>query len=99
MDELRGMHTSAESCLCPFHVLHRPNIPRIFGHAFALNGPCEDDARLALNAAGALAGGHNGFEIMAVDLGDIPAERRQVNRQQDRTSRAIYRKKHNARVQ
>ena len=28
-----------------------------------------------------------------------PAERRQVNRQQDRTSRAIYRKKHNARVQ
>jgi hypothetical protein len=27
------------------------------------------------------------------------AERRQVNRQQDRTSRAIYRKKHNARVQ
>jgi len=26
-------------------------------------------------------------------------ERRQVNRQQDRTSRAIYRKKHNARVQ
>jgi hypothetical protein len=28
-----------------------------------------------------------------------PAERRQVNRQQDRTSNAIYRKKHNARVQ
>ena len=28
-----------------------------------------------------------------------PAERRQVNRQQNRTSRAIYRKKHNARVQ
>lgn len=28
-----------------------------------------------------------------------PAERRQVNRQEDRTSRAIYRKKHNARVQ
>ena len=27
------------------------------------------------------------------------AERRQVNRQQNRTSRAIYRKKHNARVQ
>jgi hypothetical protein len=27
------------------------------------------------------------------------AERRQVNRQEDRTSRAIYRKKHNARVQ
>jgi hypothetical protein len=28
-----------------------------------------------------------------------PAERRQVNRQEDRTSRAIYRKKHNGRVQ
>jgi hypothetical protein len=28
-----------------------------------------------------------------------PAERRQVNRQQNRTSRAIYRKKHNDRVQ
>jgi len=28
-----------------------------------------------------------------------PAERRQVTRQQNRTSRAIYRKKHNARVQ
>jgi hypothetical protein len=28
-----------------------------------------------------------------------PAERRQVNRQQNRTSRAIYRDKHNARVQ
>jgi hypothetical protein len=28
-----------------------------------------------------------------------PAERRQVNRQQNRTSGAIYRKKHNARVQ
>ncbi len=28
-----------------------------------------------------------------------PAERRQINRQQNRTSRAIYRKKHNARVQ
>jgi hypothetical protein len=28
-----------------------------------------------------------------------PAERRQVNRQENRTSRAIYRKKHNARVQ
>src|SRR5205823_6527446 len=27
------------------------------------------------------------------------AERRQVNRQENRTSRAIYRKKHNARVQ
>jgi len=28
-----------------------------------------------------------------------PAERRQVNRQENRTSRAIYRKKHNGRVQ
>jgi hypothetical protein len=28
-----------------------------------------------------------------------PAERRQVTRQQNRTSRAIYRKKHNVRVQ
>jgi hypothetical protein len=28
-----------------------------------------------------------------------PVERRQVNRQQNRTSNAIYRKKHNARVQ
>ena len=28
-----------------------------------------------------------------------PAERRQVNRQQNRTSRAIFRKKHNDRVQ
>ena len=28
-----------------------------------------------------------------------PSERRQINRQENRTSRAIYRKKHNARVQ
>ncbi len=28
-----------------------------------------------------------------------PSERRQINRQQNRTSRAIYRKKHNDRVQ
>jgi len=28
-----------------------------------------------------------------------PAERRQVNRQENRTSKAIYRKKHNARTQ
>jgi hypothetical protein len=36
----------------------------------------------------------------AVNGGKLtPAERRQVNRQENRTSRAIYRKKHNEHVQ